>query len=690
MPATAAQVFGPVTVDPGFNSTGEKTLLTMNTTLPAGGKNVIIVAYFNNSISLTTPAKGTFRIKKGVTILYETPITNEYLEWVTHEPRMFIAVDDNPAGNDTYAFTINIAGAGSATTTVHVQGIVIKADDASFAKTTALVSVASGGTASVLSLSTAFPANSKVVVLAFAVGNWSTTSGNNVLIGAGNIRLKLGTTIVSSNQFSIGAYGLYSGAIFTLHASLPYFTTVTTSSQTWSIEIYNNSTQTFSFYAGIVAFTVFDGAFLDTAAVGLSNGVQVLVGNLTTNLTGDVVAIGIGSAENTSNSMLTAFNAGDVVLQKDNLATGQVSLGVNWNLAKNNEWNRSGMLALFRLDTGVTNPSYQIKMTARASGINGEAKILAFSLGVIVTVTVTDSGTGVEEATVTATASTTDSATGAEVVDVVGSIPVDDAGSGTEVADLSATVFADDAGTGVEFVTAGIFQFVDDIGSGTDAVTMVAKEVLDTGAVVELVDMTKEALDSGTGVETIESPVFQQLSDSGAGVEIPVIAVPQSDVGAGVDVVDMVKEVLDTGAGIDAVLFLSKEVIDTGTAVELPTVITSIPVLDSGTGFDAIGITVTIHVFDTGTGVEEATRTLSMFGDVTIDEIEIIGLHSIPYTDFVQDRLPIQVQRNAATDFVYIDSEQIGDVLVEWEDRVADVYRGRRTITVMGLVKVVD
>jgi hypothetical protein len=202
--------------------------------------------------------------------------------------------------------------------------------------------------------------------------------------------------------------------------------------------------------------------------------------------------------------------------------------------------------------------------------------------------------------------------------------------------------------------------------------------------------MSKEVLDAGAGLETVNSPAFWRLSDSGAGVELPTIVVPQSDAGAGVDVVDVVKEVRDTGAGIDAVLFVSREVMDIGTAVELPTAIVSTSVFDSGTGLDVVGIIATIPVLDTGAGVEEATRTLSMFGDVTIDEIEIIGLHSIPYTDFVQDKLPIQVQRNAATDFVYIDSDQVGDVLVEWEDRVADVYRGRRTITVMGLVRVVD
>lgn len=304
-------------------------------------------------------------------------------------------------------------------------------------------------------------------------------------------------------------------------------------------------------------------------------------------------------------------------------------------------------------------------------------------------VAVDDGGVGFEDFAVFVVA--TDSATGAEVIDLDGSVVATDSGSGVEVADLSATVFADDAGAGADFTTAGIYQPVDDTGSGTDDMTALSKEVLDSGATVELVSMLKESFDAGAGIETIESPVFYQLSDSGAGVELPVVVVPQFDTGAGTDVADITKGVLDAGVGVDVTdLLVSREVFDTGTAAELPTAVTSIPVLDSGTGLDVVGIIVTIPALDAGAGIEEATRTLSMFGDVTIDEIEIIGLHSIPYNDFVRDGLPVQVQRNAATDFVYIDSNQVGDVLVEWEDRVADVYRGKRTITVMGLVRIVD
>jgi uncharacterized protein with HEPN domain len=379
LPASAAQVFGPNTVDPDFTTTGEKTLLTMSTTLAAGGKNVIIVAYTFADVSATAWAGGTFRIKKGTTILYETVISNEHLGPNTYQPKLLIAVDAEPGGNDVYTFTINIAGAASATTNVHVQGLVVKADDAVWARNTSLTSVSANSAATILSLSTSFPANSKVVVIAFATGTWSTTDGEHTLIGAGNVRLKLGTIIVSSNQFNMGSYGVYSGVIFPLSVQLIYFTSVTTNSQTWSFEVNNPTSSAWSFYAGMVAFAVIDGAFLDTGSVSLTNGTQVTVGNLSTTLTGDVVAIGLGAAENPTYND-TTFNAGDIVLQRDNSTNGQIATSVSWLIRDTSLYDRAGIMPFFRLDTGATNPSYQIKMTAQQSGINGEAKILAFSL----------------------------------------------------------------------------------------------------------------------------------------------------------------------------------------------------------------------------------------------------------------------------------------------------------------------
>jgi hypothetical protein len=368
----SVNVFGPNTVDPGFTTTGEKTLLTMNTTLPAGGKNVIIVSYVRN-VDVNIGAQGTYRIYKGTTLLYRSRITELFNGGGPRAKHvLLIAVDNGPAGNDSYSFRINITASSTATGSVHVQGIVINTDDASWAYNTTAVSIAAGNTATVISMSTTFPAGSKVALVAVVYGSWSGSA--HQLIGAGNIKLKAGTTVVASNQFNVGSYQ----TVEPLWVSLAYLDTPTSGSQTYSVEVTNGSGQPFSFYAELVAFTVFDGAFLDTASVALTNGAEVTVGNLTTTLSGDVVAIGLAAAENTETSDVTAFNAGDVVLQLNNSATGQISNLVGWLIERTSYHGRSGVLPLFRLDTGVSNPSYQIKMTARAGGINGEAKMLAF------------------------------------------------------------------------------------------------------------------------------------------------------------------------------------------------------------------------------------------------------------------------------------------------------------------------
>jgi hypothetical protein len=689
MPAKAAQVFGPVTVDPGFTTTGEKTLLTMNTTLAAGGKNVIIVAYMFADVSATAWANGTFRIKKGATILYETLIPNEHLGPNTYQPKLLIAVDDLPGGNDTYTFTINIVGASDVTTIVHVQGLVIKSDDAVWARNTALVSVPANSTATILSLSTNFPANSKVVVIAFATGTWSLISGAQTLIGAGDVRLKLGTTIVSSNEFSMGSYGVYADVIFPLNVQLSYFTSVTTATQSWSLEINNPTGSAWSFYAGMVAFTVVGGAFLDTSSVALTNGVQVTVGNLSTTLTGDVVVIGLGAAENPTTTS-TTFNAGDVVLQLNGSAVGQVALGVSWLIRDTSRYDRAGVMPLFRIDTNVTNPSYQIKMTARAAGINGEAKILAFSLVVVVTVSVDDGGVGVDSVSVSSSIPVLEVGTGVETANLTGSIPASDVGGGVETINLSAVIPVGDIGTGAEFMTSGIFQPVGDTGSGLDEVVMLLKEVLDIVVGTELVDMVKGVFDTGIGTDVVNSPQFNPLVDTGLGVDTPMITVPQFDAGTGADTTDMLKEVLDMGVSIDEIPFLSKEALDTSSGIDVASLVTSVMSHDFAVGTDVVGLVSVIQVVDTGVGAELAETQLSIYGLVTLDNNVVVGVHSIPYRDLARDGLPIQTQRRFVDDKVYVGGVEVGVVTVEWEDKVSDVVPGQRVLRVLGVVRLVD
>jgi hypothetical protein len=374
LPATAAQVFGPNTVDPGFNSTGEKTLLTMNTSLPSGGNNIILVSYAGYT---SLGARGVFRIYKGSTLLYETRITGEYFTYTRTRPfhHLLIAVDSSPAGNDSYSFRINVTTAASSSASVHVQGMVIKADTAVWGYNTTAVNIASGGTATVTSINTSFPSGSKVAVIATVYAAAAATAGGDYLVGAGNIKLKSGTTVVSSNQFNIGSYF----NIYPFRASLIYLDTPTSDSQTYSVEITNGSTQAYNCWAEIVAFDVTGAAFLDTGSVAVGT-TQTTVGNLSTTLSGDVVVIALAAAERTATNDGDTFAANAVVLQKDNSSTGQVSNLLAWYIFRTSYNARSGVLPLFRYDPNVSNPSYQVKMTANSGSPNGEAKILAFSL----------------------------------------------------------------------------------------------------------------------------------------------------------------------------------------------------------------------------------------------------------------------------------------------------------------------
>jgi hypothetical protein len=264
--------------------------------------------------------------------------------------------------------------------------MVIKADEAVWGYNTTAVNIASGGTGTVTSINTSFPSGSKVAVIATVYVAAGTTTGGEYLIGAGNIKLKSGSTVVSSNQFNMGCYR----EIYPLRASLIYLDTPTSSSQTYSVEITNGSTQAHNCYAEIVAFDVADAAFLDTGSVAVAT-TQTTVGNLSTTLSGNVAVIALAAAERTTNNDGDTFLENAVVLQKDNSSTDQVSNLVRWYIFRSAYNARSGVLPLFRYDAGVSNPSYQVKMTANSGSPNGEAKILAFSLGVVQHVNVSDS-----------------------------------------------------------------------------------------------------------------------------------------------------------------------------------------------------------------------------------------------------------------------------------------------------------
>jgi hypothetical protein len=236
----SVNVFGPTTVDPGFNTTGEKTLLTMSTTLPAGGKNVIVCVFLPSSNFQSSIAYGTFRIKKGATVLTDTTVVEAPSQGGERAQGAFVlAVDNNPTGNDSYTFVFNITSAGTGTGVVHVQGMVIKADDALFNANTGYVSVAAGATATVLSLPTTYPANSKVAVLAYMLSGQNSYSGI-VYTTDDYGRIKRGTSIISLTQFNTGMWWGSGYPILPSRTVLIAYDTPPTSNPTYSVEFYNS------------------------------------------------------------------------------------------------------------------------------------------------------------------------------------------------------------------------------------------------------------------------------------------------------------------------------------------------------------------------------------------------------------------------------------------------------------------
>ncbi|MEM0478335.1 MAG: hypothetical protein QXN77_08050 [Candidatus Caldarchaeum sp.] len=370
-------VTAPTTVTVDWGKTGDKTLLQITDNLPSGNKVVIFALGWDSASEVG--AQGYLKIVSGGTTLVQEGITH-YLNFggMRAKHSMLFAYHANAPANAQYTFIATVTTAATGSNTLHVQGMVILLTSSAFFTTGSNTNIAAGATVTLATVTTNFPAGSKVVVLAYVQMGVTSTSGGHRVYAAGNIRILKGSSIVSQNQFQVGTYRATEPAM----VSLSFLDSSAGANQDYTIQVYNNLSETSQAWGEIIAFIVGGGAFLDTASVGLTNGSQVTVGNLSTSLGGEVGVIALAAAENTGTTDVTAFNAGDVVLQLNDQTTGQVANQRNWLLERTSYNGRSGVYGFFRADTDVSSPSYQVKMTARVSGINGEAKILAFTFGV--------------------------------------------------------------------------------------------------------------------------------------------------------------------------------------------------------------------------------------------------------------------------------------------------------------------
>ncbi|MEM0478355.1 MAG: hypothetical protein QXN77_08150 [Candidatus Caldarchaeum sp.] len=365
-PISFVQVSDPFTVTVDFSTAGDKTLATVTDSLPAGNKIIIFsVIPSNTSIGVVMGylklVYGTTTIQHGLTYHIAFPET---------PPLMIFGYYENAPANAQYSLFMTVTGTTtSGSKAFHVQAMVIYlgSNSAVFASNTN-TSIAAGATVTLTSINTAFPTGSKVVVLAALIK--MTSSGNAVAINAGNIRIKSGATTVSQNE-----YAAYSINNYVAGVHLSYLDTTASASQSYSIEIYNNTSYSASAWGEIIAFKVDDGAFLDTASVALSN-TQTTIGSLATTLSGNIAVIGLTSIQNTSGSS-QSISVDAIVLQANNDATYQTSNKVSPFIS--NGW---AIIPTFFLTTAsLTSPSFQSKATAPvASGMNGEAKMIALKL----------------------------------------------------------------------------------------------------------------------------------------------------------------------------------------------------------------------------------------------------------------------------------------------------------------------
>jgi len=388
----------------------------------------------------------------------------------------------------------------------------------------------------------------------------------------------------------------------------------------------------------------------------------------------------------------------------------------------------SVIIRLSQLDSGIGADAINMTHEARDSGAGSEVLRLSASIPVA------DSGSGVEAVGMTKGA--LDSGFGSELLTLSASMPVADVGAGVETVNMIKEAL--DAGVGSDYFTGGLPREVYDAGVGVEYVDM-AKEALDAGAGAESINMMHESIDAGAGVDAIYMTANISTYDLGTGADAVNMTHEARDSGAGVEAVSMVKEALDygssielvnmkhealdygtgveavnmsheardagagldastvtgiipvsdSGSGIDIVTQMAKAIVDSGRGVEAVYISASVAAYDSGVGTDIIGIVAQISVEDLGTGVEFADWFLSMYGMVLIDNDDV-GYHSIPYKDWRQKNIPVQVHRRSVSDKVYIDSDEIGDVVVEWEDKVSDVIPGERTLIVTGVVELYD
>jgi Concanavalin A-like lectin/glucanases superfamily len=246
-----------------------------------------------------------------------------------------------------------------------------------------------------------------------------------------------------------------------------------------------------------------------------------------------------------------------------------------------------------------------------------------------------DTGVGADTGILTVPYSVTDSGVGSDTATLVARYTQTDAGTSIEFIILAAAQSATDSGTATEIPRIGIA--LTDSGTGAEVISALSRQVAEAGSGTDASALSagnqKSGTDSGTGTDAATVVAVITTSDTGVGTEIPRILIAAiSDTGSGAEITGLQRQVFDSGAGTEQEIQLTKQGIDSGTAIEFVILTVTVSGADTGTGADTslkLGIgsadsgsltdnslfTARYVISDTGTGLDAGLLLLKKAGD---------------------------------------------------------------------------
>lgn len=392
--ATTARSFDTGSAAIATNVAGTNIGGLLNTALPVGTNLIVaIVSLENSTNNIRNITAGNLRIMRGATILSSTqyisrlggngaPSANSF----ARETVVLLARDLAAPANATYRIYARASGNGvSGEAKVLIinnppaQGFVDGGANNS-------INNAPAGT-NLVNTAFALPAGAKLVIAAVQFYNQNNPAGTIRSVAAGNLQLRRGATVLAANQFAIDHAG-NAAANSSTGLLLLGLDAVAPANPTYTVNARATGGTNLRGEAKLIVLGSLTGATFDGGAVPVA-AADTVIGSLATTIpAGEQVVIAATQYQN------TAAAARSIVAGAERLLVGGVPQAVSQyglNLCGTGVPSfivcddfTSGQL--WRTQTGVASPTFEMRAQASAVGMNAEAKIMAIGMNSAVNV----------------------------------------------------------------------------------------------------------------------------------------------------------------------------------------------------------------------------------------------------------------------------------------------------------------